>query len=118
MKDLIAYCGLDCEKCDARRATLTDDNALREKTAKLWSVNGTAATLSEVIAPTAIIAAKTAVMIILKILFSLFIIQTPCAYFSFHSSFFSEISQKNTGKASPFSPPGEIRKSARLPLYI
>lgn len=41
MKDLIAYCGLDCEKCDARRATLTDDNALREKTAKLWSqLNG------------------------------------------------------------------------------
>ena len=41
MKDLIAYCGLDCEKCDARRASLTDDNALREKTAKLWSqLNG------------------------------------------------------------------------------
>lgn len=41
MKDLIAYCGLDCEKCDARRATLTDDSALREKTAKLWSqLNG------------------------------------------------------------------------------
>lgn len=41
MKDLIAYCGLDCEKCDARQATLTDDNALREKTAKLWSqLNG------------------------------------------------------------------------------
>ena len=41
MKDLIAYCGLDCGKCDARRATLTDDSALREKTAKLWSqMNG------------------------------------------------------------------------------
>ena len=41
MKDLIAYCCLDCEKCDARRATLTGDNALREKTAKLWSqLNG------------------------------------------------------------------------------
>lgn len=41
MKELIAYCGLDCEKCDARIATLNDDNVLREKTAKLWSeLNG------------------------------------------------------------------------------
>lgn len=31
MKELIAYCGLDCEKCDARIATLNDDNVLREK---------------------------------------------------------------------------------------
>ena len=37
MRKLIAYCGLDCEKCDARIATLNDDSALREKTAKLWS---------------------------------------------------------------------------------
>lgn len=37
MKKLIAYCGLDCEKCDARKATLNNDNSLREKTAKLWS---------------------------------------------------------------------------------
>ena len=37
MNKRIAYCGLDCGKCDARRATLTDDNALRETTAKLWS---------------------------------------------------------------------------------
>ncbi len=38
---LIACCGLDCEKCDARIATLADDNALREKTAALWSkLNG------------------------------------------------------------------------------
>ena len=37
MKDLIGYCGLDCEKCDAFIATKTDDNALREKTAKLWA---------------------------------------------------------------------------------
>lgn len=35
-KDLIGYCGLDCEQCDARIATINDDNALREKTAKLW----------------------------------------------------------------------------------
>ena len=33
----IAYCGLDCEKCDARIATKNNDNALREKTARLWS---------------------------------------------------------------------------------
>ena len=36
MKKLIAICGLDCETCDARIAILTDDNALREKTAKAW----------------------------------------------------------------------------------
>ena len=34
MKDRIAYCGLDCEKCDAYLATINDDKALREKTAK------------------------------------------------------------------------------------
>ena len=37
MKDMIAYCGLDCEKCDAYLATVHDDQALREKTAKQWS---------------------------------------------------------------------------------
>ena len=37
MRDIIAYCGLDCEKCDAYIATKNDDWALREKTAKLWS---------------------------------------------------------------------------------
>lgn len=37
MKEFIACCGLDCEKCDARIATVNDDNALREKTARLWS---------------------------------------------------------------------------------
>ncbi len=41
MEKMIAYCGLDCDKCDARVATLNNDNALREKTAKLWSeLNG------------------------------------------------------------------------------
>ena len=35
MKDRIAYCGLDCEKCDAYLATINDDKALREKTAKI-----------------------------------------------------------------------------------
>lgn len=37
LKNMIAYCGLDCEKCDAYRATINDDQALREKTAKLWA---------------------------------------------------------------------------------
>ena len=37
MKNHIAVCGLDCEKCDAYIATQNDDQALREKTAKLWS---------------------------------------------------------------------------------
>ena len=32
---LIGCCGLDCEACDARIATITNDNALREKTAAL-----------------------------------------------------------------------------------
>lgn len=37
----IGCCGLDCEKCDARIATITDDNDLREKTAELWTkLNG------------------------------------------------------------------------------
>ena len=41
MNKPIACCGLDCETCDARIATITDDNALREKTAALWSkLNG------------------------------------------------------------------------------
>lgn len=37
MKNMIAYCGLDCEKCDAYLATINDDQALREKTAKAWA---------------------------------------------------------------------------------
>lgn len=42
---LIGCCGLDCEKCDARIATVTNDNALREKTAALWTkLNGVAIT--------------------------------------------------------------------------
>ncbi len=38
MKKLIAYCGLDCEKCEARLATLNNDDKLRQKVAKEWSV--------------------------------------------------------------------------------
>lgn len=36
MKDFIAYCGLDCETCEARLATINNDDALREKVAKEW----------------------------------------------------------------------------------
>lgn len=37
MKRLIACCGLDCEVCDARIATIANDDALREETARKWS---------------------------------------------------------------------------------
>ena len=41
MKHYIAYCGLDCETCEARIATIHNDDALREKVARLWSeLNG------------------------------------------------------------------------------
>ena len=38
MKQLIACCGLDCENCDARIATINNDDKLREETAQKWSV--------------------------------------------------------------------------------
>ena len=37
MKPFIAYCGLDCETCEARLATINNDNELRKKIAKEWS---------------------------------------------------------------------------------
>ena len=37
MKDFIAYCGLDCENCQARQATINNDDNLRREVAKLWS---------------------------------------------------------------------------------
>ena len=41
MNSMIAYCGLDCETCEARIATVNNDNALREQVAKRWSeLNG------------------------------------------------------------------------------
>ena len=33
----IAYCGLNCEECVARIATINNDDKLREKVAKEWS---------------------------------------------------------------------------------
>ncbi len=37
IKPLIACCGLDCENCEARIATVANDDELREKTAQKWS---------------------------------------------------------------------------------
>ena len=50
----IAYCGLDCEACDAYLATIRDDQALREKTAALWAaLNQVPSCLSTSTAPAA-----------------------------------------------------------------
>lgn len=41
MKNLIAFCGLDCESCEARKATVENDSELRKKVAAEWSkLNG------------------------------------------------------------------------------
>lgn len=37
MKNFIAFCGLDCEQCEARIATVNDDNELRKKVAAEWT---------------------------------------------------------------------------------
>ncbi|MGN1104192.1 MAG: DUF3795 domain-containing protein [Candidatus Coproplasma sp.] len=37
MNDLIAVCGLDCSTCEARIATVNNDDGLREKVAIKWS---------------------------------------------------------------------------------
>lgn len=47
MNNMIAYCGLDCEKCDTYLATINDDQMLREKTAKLWAELNNAPILPE-----------------------------------------------------------------------
>ena len=45
MNRFIAYCGLDCESCEARLATVNNDVTLRQKVAKEWSdLNGVAIT--------------------------------------------------------------------------
>jgi hypothetical protein len=38
MEKLIACCGLNCAACEARIATLTNDNELRAKTADIWKL--------------------------------------------------------------------------------
>ena len=41
MRAYIAYCGLDCETCEARIATVNHDDVLRRKVAREWSeLNG------------------------------------------------------------------------------
>ena len=47
MKAMIGYCGLDCAQCDAYLATIHDDQALREKTAKAWAEANQARILPE-----------------------------------------------------------------------
>ena len=47
MRKMIAYCGLDCEKCDAYIATINDNQELRKKTAKLWAELNNAPILPE-----------------------------------------------------------------------
>ena len=37
MDKLIAYCGLDCSKCEAYIATINNDDVLRETVPKKWS---------------------------------------------------------------------------------
>lgn len=37
MNEYIAYCGLDCEACEARIATVNHDDALRRRVAREWS---------------------------------------------------------------------------------
>jgi hypothetical protein len=38
MEKIIGCCGLNCATCDARIATLANDDVLRAKTAEKWSV--------------------------------------------------------------------------------
>lgn len=47
MNEMIGCCGLNCEKCDAYLATANNDQALREKTAKLWAKLNNAPILPE-----------------------------------------------------------------------
>ncbi len=37
MKQMLAYCGSNCMQCPAFIATKTNDDTMREQTAKLWS---------------------------------------------------------------------------------
>jgi hypothetical protein len=36
MEKLIAACGIDCSECEARKATLANDNELRAEVAEKW----------------------------------------------------------------------------------
>lgn len=47
MNEMIGYCGLNCETCDAHLATIHNDQALRERTAKAWAALNQAPILPE-----------------------------------------------------------------------
>lgn len=49
MEKIIAACGLNCANCDARIATVTDDNELRSNTAEKWKVQYSASITAEMI---------------------------------------------------------------------
>jgi hypothetical protein len=49
MEKVIACCGLDCATCDARKATLANDDELRSETAEKWKVQFSADITSEMI---------------------------------------------------------------------
>ena len=46
MEKIIACCGLDCVACDARIATLANDDELRAKTAEKWKAQFGASDIS------------------------------------------------------------------------
>lgn len=49
MEKVIACCGINCANCDARTATLNNDNELRAKTAAAWSAQFNAPITPEMI---------------------------------------------------------------------
>lgn len=49
MEKVIACCGINCATCDARTATLNNDNELRVKTAAAWSAQFNASITPEMI---------------------------------------------------------------------
>ncbi len=49
MEKLISCCGLNCATCDARIATMANDNELRRQTAEKWSTMYNAAITAELI---------------------------------------------------------------------
>ena len=49
MEKLIACCGIDCVTCDARIATIANDDELRSQTAEKWRAHFSADITSEMI---------------------------------------------------------------------
>ncbi len=47
MEKIIACCGLNCATCDARKATITNDNKLRSETATKWRIQYNAPQISD-----------------------------------------------------------------------